>query len=202
MTSKLVNKTFLFTLVIILVQTKSETIIESNTYKPIAVQITDSTFFTFTEDISFVYDVNTGKSTNKLTHTTISSQDMQKASIICNSKNIYVSVSGTLYVYETTGALLGEANFDSDLSSVSNNPVKLTLKSDYSIFAMDNGNVVVSQIVFVNKSEDGATEVYSLYDFKDFRENMDAEKGYIQGRFDAVPYVDSSVDNIKQLLEE
>lgn len=58
------------------------------------------------------------------------------------------------------------------------------------------------QIVFVNKSEDGATEIYSLYDFKDFRENMDAEKGYIQGRFDAVPYVDSSVESIKQLLEE
>jgi len=58
------------------------------------------------------------------------------------------------------------------------------------------------QIVFVNKSEDGATEVYSLYDFKDFRENMDAEKGYIQGRFDAVPYVDSSVTSIKRLLED
>jgi len=57
------------------------------------------------------------------------------------------------------------------------------------------------QIVFVNKTEDGATDVYSLYDFKDFRENMDAEKGYIQGRFDAVPYVDSSVSSIKQLLE-
>ena len=42
------------------------------------------------------------------------------------------------------------------------------------------------------------TDVYSLYDFKDFRENMDAEKGYIQGRFDAVPYVDSSVESIKQ----
>ncbi len=49
--------------------------------------------------------------------------------------------------------------------------------------------------------QQGATEVYSLYDFKDFRENMDAEKGYIQGRFDAVPYVDSSVSSIKQLLE-
>lgn len=57
------------------------------------------------------------------------------------------------------------------------------------------------QIVFVNKSEQGATCVYSLYDFKDFRENMDAEKGYIQGRFDAVPYVDSSVESIKQILE-
>lgn len=58
------------------------------------------------------------------------------------------------------------------------------------------------QIVFVNKLADGSTEVYSLYDFKDFRENMNAEKAYIQGRFDAVPFVDSSVSSIKQLLEE
>lgn len=75
------------------------------------------------------------------------------------------------------------------------------------LFSSHNTNLIDvkrlrrDQIVFVNKSEEGATEVYSLYDFKDFRENMDAEKGYIQGRFDAVPYVDSSVDSIKQLLE-
>ena len=75
------------------------------------------------------------------------------------------------------------------------------------LFSSHNTNLIDvkrlrrDQIVFVNKSEDGATEVYSLYDFKDFRENMDAEKGYMQGRFDAVPYVDSSVDSIKQLLE-
>ena len=83
------------------------------------------------------------------------------------------------------------------------------LKSDGSqlLFSSHNTNLIDvkrlrrDQIVFVNKSEYGATEVYSLYDFKDFRENMDAEKGYIRGRFDAVPYVDSSVDSIKQLLE-
>ena len=75
------------------------------------------------------------------------------------------------------------------------------------LFSSHNTNLIDvkrlrrDQIVFVNKSEAGATEVYALYDFKDFRENMDAEKGYIQGRFDAVPYVDSSVDCIKQLLE-
>ncbi len=75
------------------------------------------------------------------------------------------------------------------------------------LFSSHNTNLIDvkrlrrDQIVFVNKSEDGATEVYSLFDFKDFRENMDAEKGYIQGRFDAVPYVDSSVESIKQLLE-
>lgn len=57
-------------------------------------------------------------------------------------------------------------------------------------------------VVFVNKLDDGSTEVYSLYDYKDFRDNMDAEKGYIQGRFDAFPFVDSTVMNLKQLLED
>ena len=58
------------------------------------------------------------------------------------------------------------------------------------------------QVGFVNKLDDRSTEVYSLYDYKDFRDNMDAEKGYIQGRFDAVPFVDSTVMNLKQLLED
>lgn len=56
------------------------------------------------------------------------------------------------------------------------------------------------QIFFVNKNTDGATEVYSLFDYKDFRENMDAEKGYLQGRFDAVPIIDTSVANINKLI--
>lgn len=82
------------------------------------------------------------------------------------------------------------------------------LEGSQLLFSSHNTNLIDvkrlrrDQIVFVNKTENGATEVYSLYDFKDFRENMDAEKGYIQGRFDAVPYVDSSVECIKQLLEE
>jgi len=75
------------------------------------------------------------------------------------------------------------------------------------LFATHNTNLIdvkrlrKDQIVFVNKKEDGATEVYSLFDYKDFRENMDAEKGYLQGRFDAVPYIDSSVSTLKNLLE-
>ncbi len=58
------------------------------------------------------------------------------------------------------------------------------------------------QIYFTNKKEDASTDFYSLFDFKDFRENMDAEKGYLQGRFDAVPYVSSSVESIKKLFGE
>ena len=58
------------------------------------------------------------------------------------------------------------------------------------------------QICFTNKRDDGSTEFYSLFVFKDFRENMDAEKGYLQGRFDAVPYVTASVDEIRKLFGE
>ena len=57
------------------------------------------------------------------------------------------------------------------------------------------------QIAFVNKRSNASTEVYSLFDYKDFRDNMDAEKAYIQGRFDAVPYVESSVSGLKSLLK-
>lgn len=45
------------------------------------------------------------------------------------------------------------------------------------------------QIYFTNKKE-GATELYSLYDFDDFREDMNVEDAYLQGRFDAVPFID------------
>lgn len=57
------------------------------------------------------------------------------------------------------------------------------------------------QIYFINKKVDGSTDAYSLYDFKDFRETMDATKGYLQGRFDAVPIITSSVATLKQLLK-
>lgn len=58
------------------------------------------------------------------------------------------------------------------------------------------------QIVFVTKNETGATGVQSLYDYKDFRENMDAEKAYRQGRFDAIPIVTSTVESLKRMLAE
>ena len=76
------------------------------------------------------------------------------------------------------------------------------------LFTSHNTNLIdmtrmrKDQILFVNKKNDGSTEVYSLYDFKEFRDNMDAEKGYKQGRFDAIPLVSSSVGSLKKLLED
>ncbi len=56
------------------------------------------------------------------------------------------------------------------------------------------------QILFVNKNEDASTDLYSLYDYSDFRDTMDLEKAYLQGRFDAVPFVNDSIENLKSIL--
>ena len=76
------------------------------------------------------------------------------------------------------------------------------------VFTSHNTNLINvkrlrrDQILFTNKKDDGSTELYSLYDYKDFRENMDAEKGYLQGRFDAIPIVDTSFAALQKLLED
>ncbi len=56
------------------------------------------------------------------------------------------------------------------------------------------------QIYFVSKKPDGSTDLCSLYDYSDFRDTMDLEKAYLQGRFDAVPFVNDSQEKIKALL--
>ena len=58
--------------------------------------------------------------------------------------------------------------------------------------------VINKNVPFFTKA-DRVSRSYEKYSSLD---NMDAEKGYIQGRFDAVPFVDSTVMNLKQLLED
>ena len=76
------------------------------------------------------------------------------------------------------------------------------------IFSTHNTNLInfdllrKDQIYFTNKQPDASTELYSLYDYKEFRDTMDAEKAYLQGRFDAVPIVNDSVDSIYSLLND
>lgn len=75
------------------------------------------------------------------------------------------------------------------------------------IFSTHNTNLIDldkmrrDQIYFVNKNENATSELYSLFDYKDFRENMDAEKGYLQGRFDAIPLVDFTDSLIKSVID-
>ena len=75
------------------------------------------------------------------------------------------------------------------------------------IFTTHNTNLLSmkkmrkDQIFFVNKLQDGSSDMYSLYDYKDFRENMDAEKGYLQGRFDAIPFIDETKSSLTTILD-
>ena len=60
----------------------------------------------------------------------------------------------------------------------------------HNTYLLDTDKLRKDQVYFVNKRQDGSSELYSLFDFKDFRENMDLEKAYMQGRFDAIPLWD------------
>lgn len=46
------------------------------------------------------------------------------------------------------------------------------------------------QIYFVNKTASGASDLYSLHDFKDVKDDIDLQKAYLQGQFDAIPYIE------------
>mgnify|MGYP001348591157 CR=1 FL=1 len=63
----------------------------------------------------------------------------------------------------------------------------------HNTYLLDNNKVRKDQVYFTNKRADGSTDLYSLYDYKDFRDTMDLEKAYLQGRFDAVPYINDSL---------
>lgn len=58
------------------------------------------------------------------------------------------------------------------------------------------------QIYFTNKKTDGSTDLYSVYDYNDFRDTMDLEKAYLQGRFDAIPFIAGTSEQLKQLINE
>lgn len=64
----------------------------------------------------------------------------------------------------------------------------------HNTYLLDNNKVRKDQIYFTNKRDDGSTDLYSLYDYKDFRDSMNIEKAYLQGRFDAIPYVNDSFE--------
>lgn len=66
---------------------------------------------------------------------------------------------------------------------------------------LDLDKIRKDQIYFVNKKNDASTDLYSLFDYKDFRDTMDVEKAYLQGRFDAIPFIDDSLANLKSLID-
>jgi len=88
--------------------------------------------------------------------------------------------------------------------------IQIFHKSDHAqlIFTTHNTSLLnlnklrKDQVWFVNKTKEGASDLYSLYDYNDFRDTMNVEKAYLQGRFDAVPIVTDSGDKLYSIIHE
>lgn len=146
------------------------------------------TYHKISPDISFDMDTDESNGTRKLFYMMLSILD-----VVRNRK--------ALMADEFDSSLHPQlAEFIIDLIHAS--PVSQFLFTTHNVGLLNMSKFRPDQIVFVNKKEDGSSEVYSLYDYRDFRDTMDAVKAYMQGRFDAVPYIDTSVSTLRKLLED
>ena len=82
------------------------------------------------------------------------------------------------------------------LSLFNNSECAQLIYTTHNTYLLNENKIRKDQVYFTNKRADGSTDLYSLYDYKDFREGMDIEKAYLQGRFDAIPYIDDAVSAI------
>ena len=82
------------------------------------------------------------------------------------------------------------------LSLFNNSKCAQLIYTTHNTYLLNDNKIRKDQVYFTNKRADGSTDLYSLYDYKDFREGMDIEKAYLQGRFDAIPYIDDTVSAI------
>lgn len=63
---------------------------------------------------------------------------------------------------------------------------------------LDNHLMRRDQIWFVEKDSKGSSTLYSLAEFKGVRNDKDYERGYIEGRYGAVPFVNGLAEAINQ----
>ena len=63
---------------------------------------------------------------------------------------------------------------------------------------LSSGNLRRDQIWFTEKNEEGATDLYPLSDFHS-RPTDNFEKGYLQGRYGAIPFAGSARELIESM---
>ena len=86
-----------------------------------------------------------------------------------------------------------------------NNP-NINIGGAQLIFTTHNTSILKSNILkrdeiwFVEKNEEGCSEVYPLTEFKAIREGFNYEKGYLEGRFGAIPYL-GDINELANILE-
>lgn len=62
-------------------------------------------------------------------------------------------------------------------------------------------NLRDEQIIFVNKQSNGNSEFTPLSDFENIDRKIDVQKAYLQGRFDAIPYIGNIYPELIDLLK-
>ncbi len=67
---------------------------------------------------------------------------------------------------------------------------------------MDTTRLRPEQIVFVNKQTDGNSEFVPLSDYEGVGKKTDIRKAYLQGRFDAVPYIGDVYPILSELINK
>lgn len=82
------------------------------------------------------------------------------------------------------------------ISLFNNSNCAQLIYTTHNTYLLNDNKIRKDQVYFTNKRADGSTDLYSLFDYKDFRDGMDIEKAYLQGRFDAIPYIDDTVSAI------
>ena len=75
------------------------------------------------------------------------------------------------------------------------------------LFTTDDANLLdldvfrQDEIWFAEKNKKGETQLYSLSDYKPIKEDLDARKGYLMGRFGAIPFT-KDLKNLKYLQKK
>ncbi len=67
---------------------------------------------------------------------------------------------------------------------------------------IDTTKLRPEQIVFVNKQADGNSEFAPLSDYEGISKDTDIRKAYLQGRFDAVPYIGDIYPILSELISK
>lgn len=67
---------------------------------------------------------------------------------------------------------------------------------------IDTSKLRHEQIVFVNKQSNGNSEFIPLSDYEGIGKNTDIRKAYLQGRFDAVPYIGDIYPLLSELINK
>ncbi len=146
-----------------------------------------TTYHSFAPSVPFDFETEESEGTKKLFYVMLTMLDIIKNNKVLLIDEIGESLHTSIVEYILS---LFNASKHAQLIFTTHNTKLLNLN-----------RMRKDQIYFTNKNGKGATDLYSLYDFNDFRDTMDAEKAYLQGRFDAVPVIDA-IENLKNYFHE